>query len=386
MKDKYKVLIICPALDHLGGTELETIITAKVFLENKLAKKITIFSPNKASDLVKSFSDKNEIVFQHYPDFFNRKSWLRIDYNLTKIFKLIKRNYSSTKYFYWLFKSIYCKYDFIYVVTDSAQFYYAPIIVNFNLNKVIIKFTNCFDYTNWNKLQRSILKKCRAILVTALSQKEFLQSKFQVNNIVVVDVFIWNEQSLNKISIVKGKKFIFGMLCRISEQKKIEDAIKILCNLRNLGYKVSLTIRGPSLDKYYLKFLNNLIIDLNVTEIVTINTAPILPLQIPDFYKNINAFLITSNFEGGPNTGIECMAAGIPVISYDIGAMRERLEPFKELLIAEDFETFLKKTIIILNLDNVDYQNLRNSLKKYYQNNYTNELKLKKTIGYLSSL
>ncbi|PKP12500.1 MAG: hypothetical protein CVU08_10200 [Bacteroidetes bacterium HGW-Bacteroidetes-3] len=384
MKDKRKILIICPALDNLGGTELETIITAKVFLENNIAKQIIIFSPNKVSNLIKGFSDVNEILFQHYPTFLKSKFLLLLDYYLKKVFKLIQRDYSPIHYFFWFFKSIFCKYDFVYVITDSAQFYYAPIIVNFNLNKVIIKFTTCFDYTNWNNLQRIILKKCSSVLVTAVSQKSFLQSKFQVNNIGVVDVFIWNEEILNKISVEKEEKFIFGMLCRISKEKKIEDAIKIVFNLRNLGYKVSLIIKGPSLDQYYLEFLNNLIIDLNVTKFVTIDTALILPSQIPDFYQSINAFLITSNFEGGPNTGMECLAAGIPVLSYDIGAMHERLEPFEELLIAEDFEIFLKKTIIILNLDEVGYQNLRNSLKKHYINNYSNELKLKKTIGFLS--
>jgi len=383
MKENRKILIICPALDHLGGTELETIITAKVFLENNLANKIIIFSPEKASNFVKSFSNENDISFQNYPLFLKSKFLLLLDNYLKKVFKLVQRDYSPIKYFYWIFKSIFYKYDFIYVITDSAQFYYAPIIVNFNLNKVIVKFTNCFEYSNWNNLQSKILKKCSAIVVTALSQKSFLQSKFQANNIEVIDVFIWNEERLNKILVAKGEKFLFGMLCRISEQKKIEDAVKIIYNLRKPGHDVSLIIRGPSIDKQYLQFLNNLIIDLNVEDVVKIDTSPILPSQIPDFYRSINAFLITSNFEGGPNTGMECLSAGIPVLSYDIGAMRERLEPFKDQLIANDFDSLLKKAVKLINLDDVKFQELSNLLKKHYQENYTNKLKLEKTVRFL---
>lgn len=210
-----------------------------------------------------------------------------------------------------------------------------------------------------------------------------LRNKFNIYNIDVVDVFIWNEESLNKISVEKSEKFIFGMLCRISKEKQIEDGVRITKKLYDLGNKVSLIVRGPSLDKQYLEFLNNLIIDLNARDIVKIDTDPTLPLQIPDFYQNINAFLITSSVEGGPNTGLECLAAGIPVISYDIGAMRERLEPFEDQLIANNFDSMFDKTVQLLNLDSVNYQNLSADLKNHYQDNYSNKLKLEKTIRFL---
>jgi glycosyltransferase involved in cell wall biosynthesis len=381
MKEKRKILIISPALDNLGGTELETIITAKVFLENNLANTITIFSPNKACDLVKSFSDQNEILFKNYPEFYNHKYLLRIDYNLKKIFKLFHQNYSPIQYFFWFIKSLFSEYDFLYIITSSTQVYYAPIIVNFN--KTIIKFTYGFQQTNWDKKHLALLKKCCILLVTAVSQKSLLKTKFKIDNIEVVDVFIWNEERLNKISVEIGEKFIFGMLCRISKEKQIEDGIRIIKKLHDFGHNVSLVIRGPSLDKQYLDFLNNLIIELNVNEFVTLEAIPIEPIKIPDFYQNINAFLITSSVEGGPNTGIECLAAGIPILSYDIGAMFERLEPFKDQLIAVDFDSLYKKALLLLNLGEVNYQNLSKSLKKHYQENFTNKLKLEKTVRFL---
>ena len=384
MKKNLKVLIICPALNNLGGTELETIITSQVFLEKKLAKKITIFSPSKVSKLVRGFSTNNGIIFQNYPKYLKSKIFLKFDYHLKKFFKIFHKDYSPTEYLFWFFKNIYCKYHFIYVITDSAQFYYAPIIANFNLKKVIVKLTTCFDYTNWKKSQKSMLEKCSVILVTATTQKIFLQSKFQIKNVAVVDVFIWNEKKLNEILVKKTEKFVFGMLCRISKEKKIEDAIKLMSSLRDSGQSLSLTIKGPSIDKDYLEFLFNLIKKLNIEDIIEMDIIPVLPTQIPEFYYQINGFLITSDFEGGPNTGIECLAAGIPVLSYDIGAMSERLEPFKELLIAKDYESLIRKAIHLLSLDNDNYQKLSLKLKKHYKNYYTNELKLKKTIIFLS--
>jgi len=129
MKKKREILIICPALDNLGGTELETIITAKVFLENNLTNKIIIFSPNRASNFVKSFSNESDILFQNYPAFFNHKYWLRIDYHLKKIFKLFHKDYSPIQYLFWFFKSLFNKYDFLYVITSSTQTYYLPIVL-----------------------------------------------------------------------------------------------------------------------------------------------------------------------------------------------------------------------------------------------------------------
>lgn len=383
MKKKGKILILSPDLNNLGGTELETLITAKVFSENDLASTIVVFSPNKVSDLLQSFYDKNGISFQNYPLFLKKRWVLKIDGYLKKVFRLFQRDYSPIQYLFWFLKSIFCKYDFIYVITSSTQAYYIPIIVNFNLNKTIIKFTYCFDFTNWSKPHLAILKKCRAILVTAESQKLFFLNKFHITNFEVVDVFIWNEDRLNQISVVKSEKFIFGMLCRIAKEKGIEDALQLIKNLYNLGHNVNLVITGPSYDHSYLEFLNGLIVSLNLKEHVTLETMPINPRQVPDFYKQINAFLITSIGEGGPNTGLECMAAGVPVLSYDIGAMRERLESFKDLFIANDYEDLLEKAVFLLNLNQEDYQNLVKRLKKHYKEGYANELKLSKTLHFL---
>lgn len=379
MKKKGKILIICPGLNNLGGTELETLITSKVFAENNISKKILIFSPKKVSSFIKNFIIEDQISFINYPKYFDLLFLLKVDQYIKYFLKKIDKDFSPLKYFYWLYKSIFYKYDLIYIITDSTQFFYAPMVVNFNPNKITIKFTNCFIDTHWCKLQSRILKSCNSILVTSQNQKTFFQEKFLVSNIKVIDVFIWNEEKLNQLNLKKSKPFIFGMLCRISKQKNIEDAIKLVAKLRDLGFNLNLLIKGPSYDNEYLKLLNELIIELNVFEFIEINTLPIFPKNIPDFYTKINAFLITSNFEGGPNTGIECMAAGIPVLSYDIGAMKERLEPFKDLLIAQNLESLVEKAIYLLNLDNDKIEEISLELKKHYLEHYSNVKKFQET-------
>lgn len=46
-----------------------------------------------------------------------------------------------------------------------------------------------------------------------------------------------------------------------------------------------------------------------------------------DFYAGLDAFVIASLNEGGPITGVEAMAAALPIISTPVGAMPERLRP-----------------------------------------------------------
>lgn len=44
------------------------------------------------------------------------------------------------------------------------------------------------------------------------------------------------------------------------------------------------------------------------------------------FYRSIDIFAVTSHAEGGPVTGVEAMAAGLPIVSTRVGAMPERLD------------------------------------------------------------
>lgn len=385
MAKKSRVLIVTPGLTYLGGTELETLITAKMFLESNTAEEIVMFSPVKASNSIIEYYNEKRIIYWNYPSFYSFSFVQRIDSKIKKIMKIFKWNFSPLQFTYWWTVKFFYKFRFNYVITDSAQFYYAPGLINFKLDKTIIKFTNCFLHTQWNNFQKALLGRCKVIIVTAENQKTFLSNKFQPRNIDVVDVFTWNENRLLKIKATETKKYTFGMLCRISNQKQIQDGIILVKKLKDFGIITNLLIKGPSKDRDYLEYLKQLIIELGVESNITIDTMPLKPQKIPSFFKKINIFLITSNYEGGPNTGLESMAAGVPVLSYNIGAMHERLAPYIDLLIAKDMENLLEKSIFLINMKKETFNKLSLELRNYYLLNYSNQSILASTLKYIDN-
>ena len=385
MAKKSRVLIITPGLTYIGGTELETLVTAKIFFENNVAEEVVIFSPVKASNSIIENYNEKRIVYWNYPHFFSLGFVQRIDGKFKKIFKLFKRNFSPLQFLYWWVITLFYRFRFCYIITDSAQFYYAPSLINLKLDKTLIKFTSCFFSRPWNSLQKSLLEKTRLIMVTAHSQKLYLSENYNIKNVCVIDVFIWNENNLLQISPNQVSNYTFGMLCRISKEKGLEEGIVLVKKLKDNGVIANLLIRGPSKDRKYLEFLKQLIKELNIESNITIDTSPLKPKEIPTFFEIIKIFLITSKFEGGPNTGLESMAAGLPVLSYSVGAMPERLSSFKDLLIAEDMEELLEKSIFLINMKKEEYDKLSEELRKHYIDNFSNQSILSSTLKYINT-
>ena len=59
---------------------------------------------------------------------------------------------------------------------------------------------------------------------------------------------------------------------------------------------------------------------------------------VPDkaeFYGSIDVFVVSSREEGGPITGVEAMAAGLPIITTPVGAMPERLRNGEEAVFVD---------------------------------------------------
>ena len=57
--------------------------------------------------------------------------------------------------------------------------------------------------------------------------------------------------------------------------------------------------------------------------------------QMPDFYQAADCLLVTSRYEGSPNTVKEALACGLPVVSVDVGDTRPWLERVPGCVLAE---------------------------------------------------
>jgi glycosyltransferase involved in cell wall biosynthesis len=112
---------------------------------------------------------------------------------------------------------------------------------------------------------------------------------------------------------------VIGALCRLDPVKDLDSLIRAVAALPAAAASVQLRIGGdgPQEDE-----LRQLCAELGVADRVHFSG------YVEDrvgFYGSIDVFAITSLAEGGPVTGVEAMAAGLPIVSTAVGAMPERL-------------------------------------------------------------
>lgn len=90
--------------------------------------------------------------------------------------------------------------------------------------------------------------------------------------------------------------------------------------------------------------------------------------EMPDFYKNIDIYICASMYEGTPNPVLEAMACGVPVISTDVGIVREVFgEKQTEYILIERSKECLKNKLRHLLENPEELQVLSNENKEQIQ-------------------
>lgn len=74
--------------------------------------------------------------------------------------------------------------------------------------------------------------------------------------------------------------------------------------------------------------------------------------EMPDYYKNIDIYICASLCEGTPNPVLEAMACGVPVISTDVGIVKEVFGPKQSECILEEREVECLKQKLRTLMDN----------------------------------
>jgi glycosyltransferase involved in cell wall biosynthesis len=363
-------------MNNIGGTELETIIIARTFLDSKKTESIEIFCTTSINEELLELTKGYNITFSNYPPCINTSLLKYLDRFFNKIIPKKIHHISITKATYWWFKNLLNNYECIMPIGSNNQFHYLDQVSFVNKKKVKLKYTGLYTNHVYNPSQINLLGKFFSILVTSSSQKSQIEKKTQLENIITTDVLILNEERLLSISVEKKQKIKFGLLTRISREKKIEDAITLISELIKAGYDVELIIQGPAIDNDYSREIELLINTLNVSEHVHFIRKALSPSETPSFFETLSFFLITSITEGGPNTGLESMAAGIPSITYNVGAMKDRLKNYASSLICENIEDMVIKSKKLINLEAEEYMKLSHGVRDLYCSHLSNKYKL----------
>lgn len=170
-----------------------------------------------------------------------------------------------------------------------------------------------------------------------------------------------DSKNLNDSNIIR-----FVIVARITKGKGFEDLIKAVSILVNTNKeKLKVYIVGKGEDKKYVKNLFKQINELGLYDnFIFLGHRK----DVPDILKACDVFVLPSYFEGTPWTIYEAMAAGLPVISTNIGGIPEQIEhnyngflfnPGEIVKLASYMTVFIKNKSTLIRLSNNSKKKIR---------------------------
>lgn len=142
-----------------------------------------------------------------------------------------------------------------------------------------------------------------------------IQNLKKVN--IGVDQDLYSPKSIGKTT--KGVSFLFlGRIVEIKNLpllvKSFKDALKTLPN-------ISLTIAGGGDEKIISRINSEIKNHFKIRYI-----GPVEKTDTPKLYNDHDVFLITSDYDNFPNTVLEALSSGLPVIGSDVGGISDQIQ------------------------------------------------------------
>ncbi|MBA4320318.1 MAG: hypothetical protein C0412_18125, partial [Flavobacterium sp.] len=125
---------------------------------------------------------------------------------------------------------------------------------------------------------------------------------------------------IEKLEVLKNEKILLGVIARQLPQKRIDIALEILKQLKIIYPNIHFVFCG---DGYLLEEMKNY-----ATKIEVNNHSTFLGYveDIESIMKYLRLILLTSDYEGFPLIIWEAMSCGVPIVSTDVGGIREIVE------------------------------------------------------------
>lgn len=78
--------------------------------------------------------------------------------------------------------------------------------------------------------------------------------------------------------------------------------------------------------------------------------GPVPNLDLPDIYRAADVFVLPSNAEGFPRVLLEAMAAGLPIVAFDVGGVRDLLSQGQQEFVVppRQIESFAQRVAVLL--------------------------------------
>ena len=298
-KSKKNIIFFCPSIEE-GGVEKNLINICNGIAKNQ---KVSVVTANKNKK--KYFYNKIHFISPN-TNFFNFK--MRLFKSLLCVYLLFKNNKNN--------KSHKC-------VMISFQSNIIAIIMSKLLNyKIIIRANQSPSNYARNYIKRKIMslfyKQADKIVVNSNDFRKEFNKFFQVKSITIYNL-IESQNILKKLSKQKVNNNFFsnnknilniltiGRLVIQKDQITILRALNLIKNKKK--FRCYLIGKGKEFNN-----LKNFIIKYKLNK-----NVKILNFQnnVYPYYKKADLFILSSLYEGLPNTLIEALSFGVPIISTD---------------------------------------------------------------------
>jgi glycosyltransferase involved in cell wall biosynthesis len=359
MIQKKNVLIFAPRLEYKGGMELENIGFVNTLAECGLFN-VTFFCVYMNSELremvdksvrIESFTAKDMIYW------WTDRAWYKILFKHLFNFKDAKLTYVTNTP------------RSIKSYTKRIKSSYEVILINFlptNTVGHMIKFFNNQSTTNivMHDVQGLQLKYSHIYKLLSSKDTMLISSSNRIK--LLPDLKLkchlstirqWVYADENKFDIKNrdlSNQFVFGTIARLVPEKDILLLLRAVSILKDKGYNhFKVVIRGDGdLKKEFEQYIKDKVLN----KIVELRIGIPYALRY-NAYKEFNIFICTSISEGGPITTIEALAAGLPIITTDVGDAHNRVKQNKNGFIlkthdAEELATVMEKYLISPDLIN----------------------------------
>jgi len=205
------------------------------------------------------------------------------------------------------------------------------------------------EYSNWGRHNRPEIKyipngvDTKIFSPISIEQKNLIRNKFDI--------------PLNKVILLNSGKVIF--------RKGLDWLLKGLKNLRNtVGSKFVFISIGAIEDRDYYNNLTSVIERNNMSDFIFFRGSI---SNVNEYLQAADIFVLPSRSEGMPNSLLEAMSTGLPVVASNIGGVREIIRDGQNgsLVSLGDTEDLQKKLIALIEdpeLRTKFSQNARNTI------------------------
>ncbi|MBI5001489.1 MAG: glycosyltransferase [Euryarchaeota archaeon] len=209
------------------------------------------------------------------------------------------------------------------VAYELTKFFDIPIVLTNHENQNIFA-----DLMKDSKIQNLLQKFTNIIRVTSvdknLYETDLVSSKINIipNGFPSKHFYIMNKTLARKYLNIPTDKFLLLSIGSLTKRKAYDSLIKSYRKIYEKYPNSILTIIGTGPEE---KFLKKLVGDYQLSKCVSIVSTEKTIEELNYWYNSADLFILTSTAEGNPTVMFEALSCGLPVITTNVGGVKEIL-------------------------------------------------------------